>query len=325
MEYVPLATTGRNTSRLGFGCTFGPGTRSSEAMKLLTTAYDAGVRHFDVAPSYGSGVSELYLGTFLRTCAADVTVTTKYGILPLSRRYLWLTSVRRSFGPLVRQLRRLPSMDQRIARTVTEAFTATKAAFSRTQAANSLEQSLRRLRLEKLDLFLMHEPTVDDLGDDRLLSFLEESVTSGRIGAFGIGGDSSRLPSLYAERARFCRVMQFDWSIFSTKTDYPGSFRIHFQTFSKHAPALHSLLLRQPELCRRWSDYVDADLANERIIRNLMLKAALASYPNSIVLFSSGKIDNITGNVRVAEDASLTEKSLRFCYLVEQEHQVLGF
>ena len=48
---------------------------------------------------------------------------------------------------------------------------------------------LRLLRRDRLDLFLMHEATPDELRDEGLLAFLQGSVASGRIGAFGVGGD----------------------------------------------------------------------------------------------------------------------------------------
>ena len=35
-------------------------------MYILDAAYDAGIRHFDVARAYGHGLSEGYLGAFLR-------------------------------------------------------------------------------------------------------------------------------------------------------------------------------------------------------------------------------------------------------------------
>jgi aryl-alcohol dehydrogenase-like predicted oxidoreductase len=62
-----------------------------------------------------------------------------------------------------------------------------KAAFSVAQAKLSLVRSLKELQLDMVDMFLMHNPDVIDLGDD-LLGFLIDCVASKRIGAFGIGG-----------------------------------------------------------------------------------------------------------------------------------------
>src|SRR5947209_18236948 len=83
MERLELGTTGRTTTRLGFGCSSLMGAQGKkESLALLEAAYDAGVRHFDVAPLYGFGQAEGCLGEFLAGRRGEVTVTTKYGIPP---------------------------------------------------------------------------------------------------------------------------------------------------------------------------------------------------------------------------------------------------
>src|SRR5437764_7899291 len=83
MERVELGTTGRTTTRLGFGCASLMGALGKrESLALLEAAYEAGVRHFDVAPLYGFGQAEGCLGEFLAGRRDQVTVTTKYGIPP---------------------------------------------------------------------------------------------------------------------------------------------------------------------------------------------------------------------------------------------------
>ena len=47
---------------------------------MLGAAYDAGIRHFDVARSYGYGDAEGVVGEFLRGCSEQVTVTSKFGL-----------------------------------------------------------------------------------------------------------------------------------------------------------------------------------------------------------------------------------------------------
>jgi hypothetical protein len=50
-----------------------------------------------------------------------------------------------------------------------------------------------------------------------------------------------------------------------------------------------------------------------------MLKAALELNPESVILFSSKRPDNILANVRIAEDDRMRESALRFHALVQQE------
>ena len=71
-------------SKLGFG-TGGLGTlyrdvSEREAAEVLAEAYEAGFRYFDTSPFYGHGLSELRLGSFLRTVPREsVMVSTKAG------------------------------------------------------------------------------------------------------------------------------------------------------------------------------------------------------------------------------------------------------
>jgi len=53
-----------------------------ESLALLSAAWDAGVRHFDVAPLYGHGEAERILGSFLAGRRDEATIVTKFGIEP---------------------------------------------------------------------------------------------------------------------------------------------------------------------------------------------------------------------------------------------------
>ena len=83
LETIALPGSGRVTTRLGFGGSgLMGGISERESLRLLETAFDAGIRHFDVAPAYGHGRAERCLGKFLQGKRDQVTVATKYGILP---------------------------------------------------------------------------------------------------------------------------------------------------------------------------------------------------------------------------------------------------
>src|ERR1700733_14834627 len=89
MVKIELGTSGRQTTRLGYGCSSLMGMLDrKESLAMLEAAFDAGVRHFDVAPMYGFGQAESCVGEFLGRHRADVTVTTKYGIPPAKRQGL---------------------------------------------------------------------------------------------------------------------------------------------------------------------------------------------------------------------------------------------
>src|SRR5580698_4297843 len=113
METIDLGTTGRRTTRLGYGCSSVMGAMDGkESLAMLEAAFDAGVRHFDVAPMYGFGQAEGCLGEFLGRHRAEVTVTTKYGIPPAKNP--GLMGLARSIArPLVKAL---PGLKQRLSK-----------------------------------------------------------------------------------------------------------------------------------------------------------------------------------------------------------------
>jgi D-threo-aldose 1-dehydrogenase len=328
MKLIPLASTGRKTTQLGFGCAFPTSMTKHDALRLMDAAFDAGIRHFDVAPYYADGAAEGYVGDFLARHAGEVTVTTKFGLLPPSPRPLHIRVARTLLGPAVRALRRrIPSVPK------SSAGISAKSVFTAEAARRSLDNSLRLLHLDTIDVFLMHEPTVADLADEQLLQFLKDSVAGKRIGVFGIGGDSSRVPGLYNQRRQFCNIMQFDWSALSPESDwvFPGSFQIHYWVFTqKHTPthahtlqALHAALLKRSAFCDQWSRQIDLDIGDIRNLSALMLKAALMQFPDSGVLFTSSKPENILRNVGLAGDAAWEENARRFRKLVAREGALL--
>ena len=65
MKKVHLIGTNIVTSPLGFGCAQLLRTSSAkQRQRILHAAYDAGIRHFDVARMYGLGAAERELGRF---------------------------------------------------------------------------------------------------------------------------------------------------------------------------------------------------------------------------------------------------------------------
>src|ERR1700729_2804558 len=118
MEQIKLGTSGRLTTRLGFGCGSIMGAMSRrDSLKLLEAPFDAGIRHFDVAPRYGYGEAESCLGEFLQHHRDQITVTTKYGTLPPKRSAL-ISVGRRVAVPVIN---RLPGVKHRLARAANAA------------------------------------------------------------------------------------------------------------------------------------------------------------------------------------------------------------
>lgn len=185
---LPLAGTRVHVPRLGFGCAqlFG-GWEKRASARLLETALEAGIRHFDTAPSYAFGSAEPLLGEVLQG-VDGVVVTTKCGIphppeIRIPGRVLARRQVRRigarvpGLGYLVQRMRGAPA-------PYPDGGRAQRHLLSEEIEA-SLERSRRNLRGRAIDILLVHDADQFVL-DDALLDRLERLRREGQFGAFGL-------------------------------------------------------------------------------------------------------------------------------------------
>jgi D-threo-aldose 1-dehydrogenase len=140
IERRPLGSTGLELTRIGFGgAPIGDirrATSDAETRRLLDTAWNAGIRYFDVAPMYGAGLAERRLGDFLRDRPRDEYVlSTKVGRLLVPDR---AHALERYGDP-----RAMPFRYE---------FDYTYDGIMR-----SFEHSLQRLGLERIDILYLHD------------------------------------------------------------------------------------------------------------------------------------------------------------------------
>ncbi len=148
----------------------------AERQRVLESAFDQGVRHFDAARMYGLGKVEGIVGTFARPRRDQVTITSKFGIQ--------LNAYATRFSGIQTLVRRILALNpalRQIARRRSQALYKEQA-FSMEDARLSLETSLRELQTDYIDIYLLHECTAAGLrqGDD-LLSFLQDARQAGKI------------------------------------------------------------------------------------------------------------------------------------------------
>jgi aryl-alcohol dehydrogenase-like predicted oxidoreductase len=180
-------------SRVGFGCARIYGRSEIKAStQLIEAALSAGIRHFDTAPSYGGGLSEAVVGAVLAG-VKDVTITTKVGIgrpdrtvTPYSRGALY----RRFVRPIISRLPRTKARLLRLIRRRDDGVSTTdpdaqRRYLSREEVLRELDDSLKQLRRNYVDLYLIHEPGQFELTDD-LKELLASLKSKGTIGAFGL-------------------------------------------------------------------------------------------------------------------------------------------
>jgi Predicted oxidoreductases (related to aryl-alcohol dehydrogenases) len=164
-----IGRTDRSVTRLGFGAAEIGGlyfpVTDEAAEAIVRHAWDLGVRYFDVAPVYGLGLAETRLGRVLREFPRD------------------------DF-----------TLSTKVGRTTMATFD-----FSRDGVLRSIEASLGRLGLDRVDIVFIHDP--DDHWEAAISEAcptLAELRAAGVIGAIGAGMDQAEM------LARFVREAEID-------------------------------------------------------------------------------------------------------------------
>jgi D-threo-aldose 1-dehydrogenase len=147
-----------------------------DARAAVDAAWDGGIRAFDTAPHYGLGLSERRLGEALRHRPRDeYVISTKVGRLlePVGAPDV-IGRDTEGFAVPARHIRRFD--------------------YSADGVRRSLEASLSRLGLDRVDIALIHDP--DDHGEQALREAypaLEQLRAEGTVRAIGVGMNQTRL------------------------------------------------------------------------------------------------------------------------------------
>lgn len=302
MQSIALPGSNRQTSQLGFGCSgimAAMGRRRS--LSILETAFDAGVRHFDVAPLYGYGAAEACVGEFAARHAGQITVATKFG-LTSPRRSGVLRSLRRLATPLLRQM---PHLRGHMRQATARAAAPTRLPFHVSAIRASLEQSLRALRTGSIDLFLLHEIGSTDTIDPDLQGFLEAARQAGKIGAYGCASERSEIMPLHARWPWLCDVLEYNWAPRTLLPGQPG-LRVQHRVFAEYLAGTNDVARQQPEM-------------HALSPPQCLLRAALLSNPAGIVLFSSTSAAHIHSCTEAAKQAHLQGPAARLLAAMQAE------
>lgn len=175
------------SKRLGFGCVKLSAMRSErEALRILKSAYDGGIRWFDTAPLYGQGYSELILGKFLKTLNSsernEVEVVTKFGLGPIKESNL---SVRLAL-PANYFRKKITSFNKQPPSHGNSSVSVEPRAVDLEYIKAQKVASLRRLGVERIHGYLAHEMVLKSLSDEARF-FLESQRKAGLVVHLGFG------------------------------------------------------------------------------------------------------------------------------------------
>jgi aryl-alcohol dehydrogenase-like predicted oxidoreductase len=304
---------------LGVGCSALASAGKKKALQLLGTAFDAGVRHFDVARYYGYGEAEGLLGTFVKSRRAEVTITTKFGIEPPRR-----TNAVRFAMQAGRRLVRLVPAARSVLQRRSEGLVK-RGAFSVKDARASLETSLRALGTDYIDFFLLHDYSVSGDSPHELVAFLSDAAKAGKIRDFGLGtGIEDVLRALECQR-ELCGVVQFENSVLKRNVERlprgaPHGLAITHGSLGANYHLISIFLTIHRETAKTWSAQLALDCSREETISALMLNYAVQANRDGLVLFSSRSAPRVNTNVRAVLEPDISPAQVElFGQLVQRE------
>ena len=153
MRYKILGRTGLRVSVIGLGTMvhaghFGP-MKDEESLSAIETALELGVNFIDTSDAYGAGYSETLLGRALKGRRDKVLIATKGGNVMVG-----------------------PNRGKRI--------------FTPDYIDGVLHESLKRLQSDYIDLYQLHNPTVDVIERGEVWDVLERHKKEGKIRHYGV-------------------------------------------------------------------------------------------------------------------------------------------
>ncbi len=148
MEYRQLGNSGLQVSIVGLGCNnFGMRIQQDETTAVVNKAIDLGINLFDTADIYGGrGTSETYLGVALGDRRHDIVLASKFGMAM-------------GEGPYT-------------------------SGGSRKYIMKAVEDSLRRLNTDYIDLYQIHQPDPETPIEETMRA-LDDLVKSGKVRYIG--------------------------------------------------------------------------------------------------------------------------------------------
>ena len=173
----------------------------------------------------------------------------------------------------------------------------------------SLEASLRELRTDYIDIFLLHECKLADVQYPELSDFLEEIKREGKIRAFGLATTIEETIAITKTCPALGRIVQIANNVWEANIPRlphdPGALIVTHSCLGDRFRNLVLRLASEADLARDWESMTQVDPRNRTAIAQLFLFNALRDNPTGVVLFSSSKPANIEANVQAIAETTV--------------------
>lgn len=170
MEYQKLGNSSLHISRIGLGCMSLDPEKESKGVNIIHRAIELGVNYFDTADLYNMGLNEILVGKALLHKRRDIMLATKAGNQWRADGSGWDWNPRKEY------------------------------------IIKAVEESLRRLQTDYIDLYQLHGGTIGDPIDETIEAF-EHLKKSGKILYYGISSIRPNVIREYVKRSGIVSVM----------------------------------------------------------------------------------------------------------------------
>ncbi|WP_246496440.1 aldo/keto reductase [Chitinophaga varians] len=169
MQYHQLGKSDLHVSEISYGC-MSLGSDDTDNARLIQQAIDGGINFFDTADLYDHGQNEITLGKALQGKRQHVIIASKAGNQWRPDGSGWDWNPRRDY------------------------------------ILSCVEESLRRLNTDYIDLYQLHGGTLEDPTDETISAF-ETLVQQGKIRYYGISSIRPNVIRTFVERSNIVSVM----------------------------------------------------------------------------------------------------------------------
>jgi aryl-alcohol dehydrogenase-like predicted oxidoreductase len=161
MKYRKLGKSGISVSEIGFGAWtigmdwWGNKIDDTEAIRMLKRAYDLGINFYETSDVYGKGKSEKLLAqAFGGMKKGEIIYSTKWGYDIYDAEQVGHNELPQKHSPDFLQF--------------------------------ALQQSMKRLQVDYIDVYSLHNPKMSAIQDDELFQSLDALVKGGKIRSQGV-------------------------------------------------------------------------------------------------------------------------------------------
>jgi aryl-alcohol dehydrogenase-like predicted oxidoreductase len=304
LERRQLGTSDLYVSKMGLGC-MSLGTNQAHAESIIKAALEAGINYFDTADLYDFGMNEEIVGKSLQPVRDEVVIATKVGNRWNEQKDGW------RWDP------------------------------SKAYIKEAVKDSLRRLRVDYIDLYQLHGGTINDPIDETIEAF-EELKEEGLIRYYGISSIRPNVIQTYAEQSNIVsNMMQYslldrrpeEWfpllqekniSVICRGPLAKGLLTTEGWSKASEKVRQEGYLDYSPEECQELITQLEEKFIDSRTLNEVALQFCLRHEAVAAVIPGASSVEQLKENIRAAESSALSDEEYEILSEITKEQKYMA-